>query len=250
MPQSAAQKRALTITPQNIITDKELEMVAATMGEPRQAVAKKLGRSVPMVTVMRRMVRNGDKRNFSGRWTKDEDDRIREFGDRRVPDAEYEAAFPDRSANAVRYRRSLLGARRHQVGIGKRTVVAKTCPKCGLLKAGEWFSVSSDGRTASYCRPCGVEKAKQGASAAGLHARVIERGRRLQDITAEVATRSGYEYTSADLAVLEDRSITDFQKALALGRSLKATTSARQNRGFRSSVTLLSEVDAGQWLIE
>lgn len=249
MASSAAHQRSLSRPKKAVITDDELGMVADTLHEPRAVVAEMLGRSAQMVGVMRRIVRNGDDRQFPGAWSEDDDDKIRSIGEqRRFPYAKLIEMFPGRTISAINYRRQYLGSRSARLGIGLRTVLAKTCPKCGLLRSGEWFGVNK-GVCAAHCRTCSSDSARHYADTEMRDSRAAAYRASAQAITAANATRSGQEYTDSDIRVLEDRTLTDFQKALALKRSYAAASTARRSMGFLSSAARLSELQTGTWFV-
>jgi hypothetical protein len=249
MTVSAAQRRHLDSSRLNPISDEELGLVAATMGEPRLVVAEMLGRSTQMVGVMRRMVKNGDSRKGTNRfgtkpWSEDEDEAIRALGEQRVSGTSLLEMFPGRTLAAITFRRSKLG-RPVRLGVGGRAVIAKTCTACGLLLAGEWFH-----KNMGSCRRCAVDHARIYTDAEKRDARALARRRAYQAVTLPLATKWGEEYTEDDMRILSDPHLSDVEKALRLRRTFVATSTARRKRGLPSSATRLDNLDLGEWAIQ
>jgi hypothetical protein len=223
------------------ITDAELGVVADTMGESLAVVADMLGRSRKSVNNMRAMVRRGDPRKGKRYWTEDEIERMRDLPER-VSQSELLELFPGRSLSSIKAKRSEVSTTPYQIQRGGRTLVARTCTACGLLRPAEWFGKTSRGAPSARCRECGV---------------VLNRERpdknewrvRMQDASMQHASRGGEDLTDRDHRVLSDPELSDFAKAIKLNRTYVAVTTARRKFGYTSARPNLAELNVGEWLV-
>lgn len=175
------------------------------------------------------------------------------------------AAFLGREVNAVqveidRLRTNGVVAKRTTQRldpwvIGDRLLLAKTCPDCGLFLESKWFPLKQrKNRRGSYwhnCKKCRVEaKRSAGEDSHTKWKRTARRYHdRLQAETAERAENHGKEWTSADMETLSNPELTHFQKALRLGRTLDAVSSAVQKNGFSSRRQPLPDPASSEWLL-
>ncbi len=146
-----------------------------------------------------------------------------------------------RTIEAVRQRRYKLRLRGVRVGeleanqmkpwhVGERRLLAKTCSGCGLLLDAEWYRPARPGRpvTKRLCRKCTS----------------TERGMRQPWDARPVETegpRTKYEWTDADVAILDREDLSLNEMAQALGRTYAAVSTARRTFGARARWTPLPD---------
>lgn len=233
-------------------SEEEMAVISANLHLKAPAVAKLLeGRSSESVYKKMCEIRSGKTARQPG-WTPSEDDVIVENST--MTSTRLTGLLPGRSSSAIdRRRRALLGAvlgkgalhRLNPNTIGKRQLLAKTCPKCGHLLASKWFYLNrKTSQWATYCKKCAQSSTislRAEDSAKGDLRRKVNVSRSAvyvemaQRITLPQATRKGQEYTEADHKILSDPSITALEKALALKRSYTGVTSALQINGYKSN---------------
>lgn len=238
-------------------TDDEIGFLQDHEDWPTRRVAEELQRTASAIENARHKLRNGWTGNQAPAWTEDED-----FVLISAPvSASAESLsdlLPGRGVPAIRKRRAQLGIKvigHRPTEVAHRPLVAKTCLKCGRLLAGSWFLAIKRKGTISWspnCRACASEAGTQRGrdNADGRRQSQARYEERLQSLTLERATRAGEPYTEADYEVLADRSLTDFQKALRLGRSWKATRSARSAAGLKSTPDGLGDPERDVWVID
>lgn len=223
-----------------------------------------LGRSQWSIAHIRRKLSSGwsPERN---RWSVEEDDVIRQ-APHSMTARQIAALLPSRTPVAVRSRRRILGIDASEIRgeaspfePGKRTIIAKTCARCGLVFPGSRFSPVTRGEgayTSAACKKCLAESAARWASSnpsviAARNGRAKPRKRvrhaELQNLTALTADRRGEPYTEADYEVLRDPSLSMLGKALRLHRTYAAVSSECFRSGI-STAREVSEIEA--WLIE
>jgi hypothetical protein len=170
-----------------------------------------------------------------------------------------------------RSRTSILD-RRHKFGLtggyiyhrfnpyfaGTRTVIARTCTKCGIVRPGTAFRVRKD-RATTWCKYC---EGDQGASWRSRNPDLVKAGntrsidakarrrKEVQRITSKLATRNGYPYVDADFEVLSDPSLTILGKAIRLHRSYAAVSHKCSENGFKSNASFVDISDLGAWKID
>lgn len=132
--------------------------------------------------------------------------------------------------------------------IGSRTLIAKTCTRCGEFLSADWFSPARDrsggySYRRSWCRKC--NSVRGGASTVRDRPDVVRR----QSETAAAAERSHMEYTQADFKVLADTNLSIAMKAAALGRSYFAITKAMNRLGISNPQTRLDDEVFETWVI-
>lgn len=183
------------------------------------------------------------------------------------------AAQVGRTYDAVTSRRKILSKLRDvdfgygallasPTHIGARPLIAKTCPKCGLLLASEWFAFRpARGTRAAHwrvgCKKCvsgsNYRSTKDGVNnykgSGRYRSKTAESRQRLQDITISRASRSREVWLEADHEVLRDPDLTLLEKALKLGRTYNATACACSRSGYKSHVGLGS-AERDQWYID
>lgn len=128
---------------------------------------------------------------------------------------------------------------------GRRKVLAKTCPGCGLLLDGAFFAEHHRSSYNTLCTRCRHER--EDKLKAGLY-----RGKsagRLQSLSLTSAENHRSEWTEADHNVLADPDLTPIEKALRLHRTYHATSTALSRFGYTSNRSLGDPLD-GQWRID
>lgn len=131
-----------------------------------------------------------------------------------------------------------------------RTLVARSCSECGLLLDQSWFypiGKAKPGYRQPHCRKCQSNRNRRRGAKAAASARSF--ALKLQAATLETATSYGKEWTGADIAVLEDKTKTVFEKAVTLGRTYFATASQLSNRGLRDPKPEVGDPTEAQWFI-
>lgn len=236
--------------------DEEIGLLQDTMDRPSSEVAMSLGRSPGSVKAMRAKIRNGYIGATERAPWSPEQDAIACDPQLSATEAAAKLGRPVGSINA---RRSKLGAsvgskyRNDPTCIKDRTLIAKSCAKCGLLLPASYYRRrAGDGRWTSHCRFCTSDHhshwhANRGKDETdkwdGVYYKAAQRA------TSAVATRNAEPYTERDEAILSDGALTNLQKALRLGRTYAGIASACRDRGYRSS-RWLGEPSLEQWRID
>ena len=220
-------------------------------------VAEALGRTASAVENARHSLKVGRLGGMErSPWT-DEEDALLIDAPSWVTAKALAESLPGRTVHAINHRRKALGVRvlgERPHDIAGRPLVAKSCVACGLLLSGSWFLSHKRAGYIAWsprCRAC-CSKAASDARSRRDPDRNWDRDReeRLQRITAEGATRNGQPYTEADYQVLADFSLTDFQKAIQLKRTLRATGAARRGAGLKSKPDGLGDPERDVWVID
>lgn len=136
--------------------------------------------------------------------------------------------------------------------VGTRTLLAKTCPKCGWLLDARFFyrSNSRDGiskRYGSDCSWCVVEnhRKRRKAGASDKRSKWIHRESDWD------TSNSWKEWTNRDLETLSDPTKTLRSKARSLKRTYGAISNRASVEGFRSMREIsMPEKSEGQWQIQ
>lgn len=233
-------------------TEDELGYILDNMHLPARLVAEHLGRSHAGVENMRKRLKAGWVRKQE-EWSEEEDQIIIRGSRLLLTAKQLTDKLPGRSANAIQIRRQKIDARvgvtnLSPIGVGQRTLIAKTCTSCGLLLPASWFNKHSDGGPKGPCKKCQSARDTERDRKGGWE-RVSAYNANAQKITLPTATRNGYPYTEADQDVLADASLTNVTKALKLNRSYLAVKTAVANRGYRSRYPL-GNPQADRWLID
>lgn len=243
-------------------TDDEIGFLLDRADQPARVIAEELGRGVSGVRVMRRKVLSGHVPMNA--WTESEDEFILSNRDMTH---EQVAKHLGRAEHATHRRRSTLAKRlgvsfrggKSPHHVGRRTLLAKTCPKCGLLLTAKWFSRRGDqsGALRGDCIRCEVQqggqpeirKAAAERSKSATARRSEQNFQKLQAITREKAHHHGQPWVEADHAILDDPESTILSKALRLGRTYSAVANQCHANGYRSLVGLGDPIK-GQWVID
>jgi hypothetical protein len=233
-------------------TEDELGYILDNMHLPARLVAEHLGRSHAGVENMRKRLKAGWTRRQE-HWSEEEDQVIIAGSRRLITAKQLAEKLPGRSADAVQNRRQAIDARvggtnLSPVGIGKRTLIAKTCKGCGILLPASWFNEHTDGGTKGSCKKCQSTRDTERDRKGGWERASIYNAN-AQKITLPTATRNGYPYTEADEGVLADTSLSNVAKALKIRRSYLAIKTAVINRGYKSRHPLGNPED-DRWLID
>ena len=235
-------------------TDDEIGRLLDLSNEPSRMAAEALGRSVRAVRHKRRQLLSGWAPQRSP-WSASEDEFLRS-----VPHftSEQIAAHLGRTTNAVQIRRAQLapvGRGRHRTSpfaVEARTLLAKTCPKCGLLLDSSWFGRARHGTTwRTWCVRCRQDPQKAAINAKRWEAKGQRDSRsaeRLQAISLPTATRNRQPYLEADHTVLKRASLTPLEKAITLKRTYKATVRQLSVNGYASKTGRGDPADV-QWII-
>jgi hypothetical protein len=245
----------------------DLNFIDAHPDMPKERLAEALQRETWEVAAALGRLRSSV---VSEPWTMEEDEFIlatQHLSARQV------AVQIERTYDAVTSRRKVL-AREHGVNfgsdgtkkdpyhIGARPLIAKTCTKCGLLLASEWFAFmpARGGVPAHWrisCKKCvsasGYASVKKGTNnykgSDRYKQKTAQSRKRLQDLTTSRATRSGQDWIEADYKVLQDPDLTLLEKALKLGRSYNAVAIMCSRQNYKSHVGLGS-AEKDQWYID
>lgn len=152
-----------------------------------------------------------------------------------------------RTRTAVKHRRRKIGApvwRWPAWAVGTRRLLAKTCIGCGLLLDDSWFYRNYvTNRWEQHCIRCrpsplydGVDRHRREDGAVLAQAR-----------TRDQATRSGEEYTSADMEVLSRPDLSLEEMAVLLGRTYNGVVDARSRFGFADRASRGEPVES--WIV-
>lgn len=246
-------------------SDEELGYLTDHIDEPAKVLAEVLGRSPASIMGQKHFIRKGHVRTASSPWSPDEDEVIRDHP--KMTAKQLEKLLPGRTASAIGQHRWHIGARpefKHHTevdpySVGCRTLVAKSCSKCGEIRPGSRFSwIKTERLWASVCKNCNSEavyrrhqngrpkltkgalKRKNQTSKAWMIA--------AQKYTSERATNNRKEWTEKDYKVLVDHSLPIVVKAIKLGRSYAATSGALNKIGYRRPRGAGDEFD--RWIID
>jgi len=230
-------------------SEDERGYVLDTLDLPLAQVAAHLGRTENAVSAMRSQVRSG---HTPGRapWSAAEDDTIR-LGTKKTASA-LAKELPGRTEAAIKQRRKVIKVQaetRHKNPHrpGNRSLLAKTCRKCGLLLPAGWFRRGAKA-FAIDCKKCESDTAfNRQRNSAGLDDSLS--GKRRQAISLLTADRNKFEYTAEDEIVLADKELTVLEKAIVMRRSFFAVRAALFARGIKSS-KVLGDKEIDQWLID
>ena len=138
----------------------------------------------------------------------------------------------------------MSSAHRNPFYITQRAVLlAKTCPKCGLLLGAEWFH-RYEGHYRSWCRQCEADKRSvpKTVPRSDFHLRCQE--------ASLPAPRNRQPWTESDYKVLADPSKTVLEKALQLQRSYYATNNRAHAMRYPSKTQDRLDNSAEAWVIK
>lgn len=230
-------------------TDEEIGFLEDSSHLTAREAGAALGRSRESVQRKRGEMLRGEL-PATNPWTESDDDFIRSTPNLTSLEV---AKHLGRSWEATRSRRHKLGVRSGSPNksphrVGKRKLLAKTCPKCGLLLDASWFRLTASRLWFSDCTRC------RPRSGTARPERKDERPpfesvKRLQEMTQPTAVNRGNPWTDADHEVLADPDLMLIEKALRLGRTYYATHTAVSRSGYSSKVGR-GDVTRGQWVID
>lgn len=244
-------------------TDEDLGFLADNEHMSARELGQLMGRGMQSVQKKREQVREGWTR-LKERWTEDELDVVRATPN--LTAQQVAERLPGRTYKAVTSARKMLA---HSEGatfqayptksphhVGRRRLLAKTCPSCGLFLDAEWWSRQSNGSLRHHCMKClsvatvrsQRERGRPSTSSRDGGASARKFARKLQDLSLAHAVNRGKEWTEADMPTLSDPDLTAIEKALKLGRTYFATHTACQSFGFTSRVGRGDPIH-GTWVI-
>lgn len=244
-------------------TDEELGFLMDHEHWTARQVAEVLGRGMQAVQKKREQLRDGWAREKEP-WTDDELDIVRATPN--LTAQQVAARLPGRTRNSVEAARAKLahaeglrfsfypGDKKNAHHVGRRRLLARTCPDCGLFLDASWFGFNTR-KWRHACVKCQsrksypVQRERRGTTYerdGGESARRI--AGKLQALSLPHAVNSGQPWTEADMTVLSDPDLTAIEKALKLGRTYFATHTACQTYGFTSRVGRGDPIH-GTWII-
>lgn len=188
-------------------------------------------------------------------WTAEEDAYIRATAN--LTSRQVAERMTGRTYEAVRTRRQKLGVsngltNKNPNRPGRRRLIAKTCPKCGLLLDASWFTRAHYGNWVSTCSRCKPDyhanksQERQRRSGADIQREFVAKQ---QALTLPTASNRGKEWTAKDDAVLADPDLTVLEKALRLRRTYVAVRGESHRRGYTSRIGK-GDPMKGRWVID
>lgn len=188
-------------------------------------------------------------------WSAAENEILRRFGGS-ATSTQLEKRLPGRTSKAIIHQRRKLGVKSPAHGcafsptaVGGRQLVAKTCTKCGLLLDGKLFRLVDRHRRDSWCRFCrSATEAKRNVGRTFTQDKKWARA--AQVVTLENATRHGEPYTEDDFKVMADPTLTQVEKALALGRTYGTVSRMCSKNGYPSRGYTLGSASSSAWFID
>lgn len=185
-------------------TDDDLDFIRSTRNLTAQQVSEHLGRSKTTVEAMRKLIAGTDGISFGA------------------------------------------GERKGPFYVGSRRLVAKTCLGCGLLLDAAWFAYAGTKprrpnakRTwRPRCIRCSQrygdgEKYKTKNANPNRWKKYYEKQ---QHLSRQRASRHGFPWLESDHVVLRDSTLTNFEKAILLGRTVASTRDQVAKNGYTSRV--------------
>lgn len=158
--------------------------------------------------------------------------------------AEVAALLPGRTPAAISGHRSRLAKKQGRqllrngspLRIGRRPLIAKTCPECGFLLSAKWYVRRNDGQWQKLCTRChntthAVPRKKRTPEAE------LEAQRNRKRVEAAVnagATRSWFPWLESDMSIISDPELTIAEKASLTRRTFGATKDKCRQMGFKS----------------
>lgn len=236
--------------------DEEIGYIQDSLDEPVATVAERLGRSVFAVSSMRGQVRRGYAGSTMLPWAAWEDEIV--ISSPALKAYELAALLPGRTVGAITQRRHHLRAPHSFIpGMNPnqpagRLILAKTCLGCGLLLPAQWFWSFGWQNSSPQCRSCLIGKRKEETPAQKTIRRDNKRAYRdaAQAITLPLAENHRQDWTLADCAVLEDKSLSDLDKALKLKRTYLAVVNQMTTRGLKPRPATYGDPRIEQWIID
>lgn len=238
-------------------SDVELGYIQDHWGDALADVATSLGRSYQAVVKARARIKQGITPARTS-WSASELEDLHRYAPY-LTDKQLMDRIPGRTLSSIRNAVKAAGIRRavdyharspHIPG-KRRTLLARTCPKCGLLLPGRFFFSGGKAKRNTVCKDCRNER--QTPRDEAWHEKKLAQSRafaeKMQSLTTPHADRHGYEYTADDDDVLSDATLPAIVKALTLGRSYRAVVNAMHKRGYHSP-QYLGAGARQQWIID
>lgn len=236
-------------------SDEEYGLLSDDSASNRE-LSEMLGRSIGSVAAKRRALRSGWAPVRPEPWSEDEDDLIRKTWHLTAREV---ATRLGRGYHAVTTRRSFLGQREgvtayggHKKAhtVGRRSLLAKTCPQCGLLLAAHWFGLDNRKLWRVACVRCQPKRERDTRTPTRSQkdaARAF--AKKLQAASLPGAERAREPWLDSDHEVLRDPDLTVIEKAIRLGRTYYGTARVCATSGYHSKVGKGDPV-RGQWVID
>jgi len=134
--------------------------------------------------------------------------------------------------------------------VGTRTILAKTCTKCGLFLSAQWFRRKPNKRWFTKCRKCESSEQSAREQYSKMPYEKNTYAKQFQDITKEFADRQGETLTPEDLHVIKTPGMSTLEKALFLGRTYYAIHTAEVKNKVEPRVARLPlDMITEQWVI-
>ena len=242
-------------------TDEEYGFILSPpRGWTHEDIAEHLGRTVATVKKYRRKLK-GDWTREREAFTAEDLTYIADTMDRFASDV---AADLGRTKASIQQARNKLRAKGvagfstapfkrpvpHEVGA--RTLLAKTCPKCGLLWGGGEFTRMTRGYH-PLCQRC-LNRARRGRGTAKPRQPYIAAMEAVTRSFATISTpyraRGGEVWTGPDVDLLADRTLTTPQIAARLGRTWQAVQGALKRYDVQRPRETATRLPTGEWRIE
>ena len=238
-------------------SEEEVEYVEANPDLTAREIGEDLGRGEAAVLQIRKKLREG---TYQGpMWTEEEIALVRS-----TPHLTHHevAKRLGKRPSTVRGLRQRLGRRegirfdiydsKNPHHVGSRRLLAKTCPKCGLLLEANWYVNRKTGSrtwfsSCTRCTPRSDVESKVPTEVRKSQNQASQQ--KLQNLSLPHAINTGEPYTEADHKVLADPDLTVIEKALKIGRTYFATNTACGSNGYASKVGL-GDPMKGVWVID
>lgn len=124
-------------------------------------------------------------------------------------------------------------------------LLAKTCPRCGVLRDGQQF-IKSKRAYSTHCRLCKNAEFKASDRYTDYHENV----KTLNDISRQSAVNHKKQYTRSDDDLIKDSTLHPFEMAIRLGRTYKGVLNRRTVLGVRTRPHNRIADDVSRWNIE
>jgi len=242
-------------------TDEEFGFIQSPPnGWTHEDIADFLGRTVACVKKYRLKLKRGWQREREA-YTAEECAYIADTMDRWAADVAADLGRTKSSVTQQRMRLQRVGIagastapanrpRAHEVG--SRTLLAKTCPKCGLLWGGGEFKPMPRGYHPLCARCLGsVRRSREVGKPRQHYIAAMEAATRsLATKSVPYRSRNGEPWTERDVALLADQTLSMPEVAARLGRTWQATQSALNRYGVERPRERATQLPTGEWRIE
>lgn len=234
-------------------TDDEIGFLIDNEGRDASEIADYLGRSRDSIYGMRVQLKKGHV-SSKHPWTEDEDEFIVSNPGLK---ARQVASAIHRSPGAVAKRRQYLTGKygvsfdmgnKNPTQPGDRRLLAKTCGGCGLLLEASWFGLIHNGHGKGWRNLCTKCRPRRSNQEPWRGVDTKKNRERLQAATLPTAVNHGNPWTESDHVILSDPDMSVLGKALRLGRTYYAVSSACADNGYRSVIGR-GDPTKGQWII-